>query len=239
MTESPGWAVGLLIAVFAGFIVDWLAVAFHWVKIKPYSKISAIFLLILWTLTAGRGEASLMLGLLILAQGFGLAGDTFLLFSSRWFMWGLGAFMAGNLFYISLLAIRFDSAIQSQMIQELISWRLFLSVAFWGLILVVFYRFIYLAIKRKPHSVIFRTAIQFYAWVLSILVVFSFLTVLSMPQSEGIIWALPVGSALFICSDAILAYNRFVKKVPRGQLWVRITYHTGQFLIALGFLRLF
>ena len=237
MTESPVWAAWLLVAVFAGFVMDWLAVAFNWVKIKPFTKISAILLLILWTLTAGSGKAGLMLVMLILAQGFGLAGDAFLLLSSRWFMWGLGAFLAGNLFYISLLAIRFSSAIQSQTIQESIFWRLFLSLAFWGFMMVVFYRFIYFPIKRKYLSLSFKASVQFYAIILSIMVAFSFLIALSVHQPEGFIWALPIGSALFILSDAILAYNRFVKKVPQGQLWVRITYHTAQFLLAWGFLQ--
>lgn len=238
MIDVPGWVGWLLIAVFAGFFFDWLAVAFHWVKIKPFSKILAITLLILWTITVGNWQAGLMLGLLVLAQLFGLAGDMFLLFSNRWFMWGLGAFLAGNLLYLSLLAVRFSGAVQAQLISGSIKQWLFLSLVIWGFILGVFYLFIYLPIKRKTFSVPFRSAVQFYALILSLLVAFSFLTALSVPQYEGFIWALPVGSALFILSDAILAYNRFIKKVPRGQLWVRITYHSGQFLLAWGFLGL-
>lgn len=239
MIDDPGWPVWLLMAVFAGFLVDWAAIAFHWVKIKPFTKIGAIVLLIFWTLTAGNWQVDLMLGLLILAQGFGLAGDVFLLFSDRWFMWGLGAFLAGNFLYLSLLVIRFRKAVQPQVNSEWVSWRLFLSLGIWGLIVAVFYLLIYSPIKSKANNVAFRTAIQFYALILSILVAFSFLTVLSVPQTEGFIWALPIGSALFIFSDAILAYNRFIKKVLRGQLWVRIAYHSAQFLLAWGFLRLF
>lgn len=43
-----------------------------------------------------------------------------------------------------------------------------------------------------------------------------------------------VGGMLFFLSDTMLAYDRFVKPIPNGRLWVRITYHLGQILIISG-----
>lgn len=239
MIDDPGWSTWLLIAVFAGFVVDWLAIAFHWVKVKPLTKISAILLLILWTLTIGNWQVELMLGLLVLAQLFGLAGDVFLLLHDRWFKCGLGAFLVGNLVYLSLIAVRFSEAVRSRPISGSFIGPLLLSLVVWALILAVFYVVIYLPINRKTISPAFGMAVQIYAWVLGTLVAGSLLLALITPQKSGTIWALPAGSALFIGSDAILAYNRFIKKVPQGQLWVRIAYHSAQFLLAWGFLNTF
>lgn len=138
MIDDPGWSTWLVIAVFTGFVVDWLAIAFHWVKVKPFSKISAIVLLILWTLTVGNWQIELMLGLLVLAQIFGLSGDVFLLLSDRWFIWGLGSFLVGNLVYLSLITVRVYEADGFRLFSGSINWAHFLSLVVWLLILAIF-----------------------------------------------------------------------------------------------------
>jgi uncharacterized membrane protein YhhN len=42
---------------------------------------------------------------------------------------------------------------------------------------------------------------------------------------------------LFLLSDGVIAYNRFVREVSWAHLVVHITYHLGQLLIVLGMLR--
>jgi uncharacterized membrane protein YhhN len=42
------------------------------------------------------------------------------------------------------------------------------------------------------------------------------------------------GAALFLASDAVLAYNRFAKPIPRAQIIILGTYFTAQTLIALS-----
>jgi len=44
-----------------------------------------------------------------------------------------------------------------------------------------------------------------------------------------------LGGLLFLVSDGLLAYNRFARRIKFGQLWVRITYHLGQFGLAIKF----
>ena len=43
-----------------------------------------------------------------------------------------------------------------------------------------------------------------------------------------------IGGLLFLVSDTTLARNRFVARVPHGDLLVHVTYHLAQFLIVLG-----
>jgi uncharacterized membrane protein YhhN len=46
-----------------------------------------------------------------------------------------------------------------------------------------------------------------------------------------------IGATLFLLSDGVIAYNRFVREVSWAHLVVHITYHLGQLLIVLGMLR--
>lgn len=41
-----------------------------------------------------------------------------------------------------------------------------------------------------------------------------------------------VGAILFVTSDAVLGWNRFVESIPRGRLLTHVPYHLGQALIA-------
>jgi uncharacterized membrane protein YhhN len=46
-----------------------------------------------------------------------------------------------------------------------------------------------------------------------------------------------VGAVLFICSDTILALNRFHTEIPNGKRWVMLTYYAAQMMVALSTLR--
>lgn len=47
---------------------------------------------------------------------------------------------------------------------------------------------------------------------------------------------LPIGTVLFVISDAIIAVNKFHKPVPLSGLWIMLTYYAAQAMIALGFI---
>jgi uncharacterized membrane protein YhhN len=46
-----------------------------------------------------------------------------------------------------------------------------------------------------------------------------------------------LGAGLFFCSDAVLAWNRFVRALSWGPLAVIVTYHLGQALLVLSLVR--
>ena len=45
-----------------------------------------------------------------------------------------------------------------------------------------------------------------------------------------------IGATLFLASDALIAYDRFVREVSWGKLVIHVTYHVGQLLIVFGML---
>ena len=64
-----------------------------------------------------------------------------------------------------------------------------------------------------------------------------------MPTALSAVAVLGVGTAadrdrrrgiLFLASDSLIAWERFVRRVPQGPLAVIVTYHLAQALILIG-----
>ncbi len=49
-------------------------------------------------------------------------------------------------------------------------------------------------------------------------------------------WLVALGATVFVASDATLSVDRFVRPIPRADLFVMVTYHVGQALIVAGVL---
>jgi len=221
--------------VFAGFILDWLAVAFDWRKIKPIAKILAMTLVILWTQENISWTFNLLILLLLLAQLFGLIGDILLLLSHRWFLLGLGAFLVGHIFYIGLLIINLVFVVYLS--YNALIYPVVIAAVLWGFALWIVY-----SIFKQEHFISHRhgrvlwVLVELYIWILSGLMFLTFVRFLLQPGLDRTLWLLPAGGVLFLISDTLLAYDRFVSKINRGQLWVHMTYHLAQFCLAGGFL---
>jgi uncharacterized membrane protein YhhN len=43
-----------------------------------------------------------------------------------------------------------------------------------------------------------------------------------------------LGASLFYASDALIAWNRFVRETPHARLTVMVTYHLGQVGLVLS-----
>jgi len=225
--------------VFAVFLLNWLAVGFSWRRVKQITKPLAMILVIFWTLAAASWDVNTLLLLLVMAQIFGLAGDVFLLLQSRWFLPGLGAFLMGHLFYISILGWCLFRGIRIMGFMSQWTGGIILSLGIWAVILTSFYGFVAPKSPRLTMPRALWIPIQVYGWVLSVLVILSMLVVITEP-----IFTLPglflvLGAFLFYISDSLLAYDRFKRKMPKVNVWIMVTYHLAQFSLALGFLACF
>ena len=191
--------------------------------------------IILWTLSLVEWQVGWELTLLILAQSFCLAGDIFLLLPEWGFMVGLAAFLVGHLFYLGLVASIFFAGLESGAIESLSPLLLIVGVIGLGVVIMVFLRVFKPALNAKGSSSKIWLAVQVYAFVLSTMMIATFVLVLAR---SGLTWQsllVPLGGVLFFASDFMLAYDRFVKKNVLLRLLVWISYHLAQICLAIGF----
>ena len=228
----------MAIAVFGSFLLDWLAVGCDWRRIKPLTKVMAMVMVILWTLSFADWTPEGLMMLLILAQIFGLAGDIFLLFSAKWFFAGLGAFLLGHLFYIALVLTNLIASIVNSDLQLLnLILPLIIAVILWAAVLwFVYHKFQRGYFIKRHQGRLLWALVQVYIWILSGMMILTVFRFLIQPDPILQMALLPIGGMLFLLSDTILAYNRFIKPVPHGHLRVHISYHLAQFALAAGFL---
>ena len=154
-------------------------------------------------------------GLLLLALVGSLAGDLFLL-REDWFVPGLASFLVAHLAYIALFARG----------QRWLAWRgaLAATLALGG----AMYALLWQAHLPAP----LRLPVAVYVTVIALMAA----QALSRARERGdrASRAVALGACIFLCSDAILATNRFVAPLPLAQLWVLLTYYGAQLLIACG-----
>lgn len=130
-----------------------------------------------------------------------LLGDVYLMLPTPLFGAGLSAFMFAHLAYIA----SFDAAL---------GWRFF-----WFLVVGGAATSLALRILRAVTDDGIRTAVAVYLGVLSLMVA----SALGAARPLAIL-----GALLFLASDAILAWDRFVQPQPWARLAVMVTYHLGQ-----------
>lgn len=142
-----------------------------------------------------------------------LAGDVFLLGADRWFVPGLAAFLAGHLAYVGgFLAAD--------------TWRWWAAAvaALGGIVLMVTAgRTIVRAAADRSSSL--RLPVAGYVVVICSMGVAA--------AAAGNPWAV-AGAMLFVVSDTILGWNRFVAVARWAPLAVMVTYHLAQVGLVLS-----
>lgn len=208
-----GWVLLGALAVTA--VADWVAVARADGASERFAK--PVFMILLlafaWLLHADEVTQGrwLLLGLLLC-----LAGDVLLLDSDveRRFRLGLTAFLAAHLAYLVAL-VQMPHA-DAQWLGILMVLVVLLLALVGGLLPML---------RRDPAAGGPPTA---YALVLS--------------GFAGYAWftghlLLGIGASLFVLSDALIGFTRFVRDIPHSHVVVMVTYHLAQVLIVVGVLR--
>jgi uncharacterized membrane protein YhhN len=139
--------------------------------------------------------------LLIAALCLGLLGDIYLMLPVDLFIPGLTAFLFGHFAYIA----DFEATI---------GWRLF-----WFVLLIA----VTVPVARRIVGAVsdqgLRVAVVVYLGVITFMAASAF-------ASGQLVGA--AGAALFVISDAVLAWNRFVQPFDWARIAVIVTYHLGQ-----------
>jgi len=204
--------------------LNWTAVWFGWRLLNYVSKAFVIIALLIWLMTSVPGGCNTYLFLAGLI--FSLVGDILLLLSSRYFLFGLIAFLMTHLCYTAGFLIPLPQFSMAVLL------LVFLNFSIWF--------FTYAQVKRwvSTSSAFHRLNKPLICYSLAVwsMVTAALLTVTRtdwIPQSSGLVIS---GALLFLFSDLLLAYDRFKQSFGDARLWKRVSYHLGQLAIIAGVL---
>jgi uncharacterized membrane protein YhhN len=202
-------------------VLDWIAV-YKKIKVMEYIFKPVTMLGILFWIWQSTGFDGSMLWFTI-GVVFCLAGDVFLMLPGDRFIYGLLAFLFGQMSYI----LGFSSQPP--------------YINLWGAALVIFIG-IYIAwlypklagsLKSKSLDKL-RIPVLIYTLVISLMVYSALMTWTRPDWDWQAALAASLGALFFYSSDSILAWDRFVNPISEGRLKTMITYHLGQIGIILG-----
>ncbi len=203
----------LLSVTFAVAVLDWVAVmagskAIEYVA-KPLTMVVLIAAVLQMNPTSDAARVCFVVALV-----FCLVGDVFLMLPDRdrWFVFGLGAFLVGHLAYIPGLVLLGVSGI----------WLLIGVVIVGAFVATIGLRIVDGVRESEPKLVV---PVMAYMVVISLMVASAFGT--------GRVVAI-AGAGLFYSSDAMIAWNGFIKAHRLGPIAIIVTYHVGQILLALS-----
>lgn len=159
---------------------------------------------------------------------FSLLGDLLLIEPERYFLHGLVAFLLAHLGYI----IGFNLP---PMPPSALTFGLAIFVALTVFPLI---RRILLALRASGQRAL-RMPVQAYATVITLMLLSALLTIFRSDWASRAALLAASGAILFVASDVVLAWNKFVQPIPRGKLLNITLYHLGQILLTLGALAQF
>jgi uncharacterized membrane protein YhhN len=141
---------------------------------------------------------------LLAALVFSLLGDVYLMLPANLFVAGLAAFLVGHLAYIDAF-------------HATLGWRVLWSALVLGATAPVGLR-----IVGAAPGMPLRVAVTLYMVVIGVM------------TGSAIAAGLPIavaGALLFMLSDSMIAWNRFVSPFAGARLAIIVTYHVGQALL--------
>ncbi len=206
-----GLAWALLGITAAVAVADWIAVgwAIHWLE---YVSKPGFMLGLILVAVALRPASSAERVFFIVALAMGLVSDVFLMLPRDMFLAGLVAALVEHVAYISGFRTR-DLHLVLLIVAAVIAVA---SVA-------VFLPPIYRAVQAASRSLVLPVLVY----------VAVFVVMVASAGGTGSIIAL-AGALLFFYSDAVLAWNRFVRPLPFGRIVNIVPYHLGEALLVIS-----
>ncbi len=192
-----------LVYCFLSFVAE--PIPFDWaIKILP------IILLLSTCLLAYRQQPNNKLRLFILGLTFCMAGDVFLAVDrERLFVFGLGSFLIGHLFYITALV----PVIKKNLLS--LSALILYGVAMMSTLI--------------PNLNELLIPVVIYMLVLLVMAA----TCITSTRSNLM---LILGGVSFTISDSLIGLDKFYTQIPYAGVWIMITYYLAQYCLTKGFL---
>jgi len=163
--------------------------------------------------------------LLLAAIAGGWLGDLFLMVPDRgesrlWFKSGLVAFLLGHLFYAAAF------------FRESLSGHLTVIAILFSAVFAVYGVVVFLKMKSYLGKLLIPVAVY-----IAVIMVMGISTALCFGSEAAVPAGIAVlGALIFMISDTMNSWNRFVKVIPHERVLTMSTYLTGQFLLVLGYL---
>ena len=202
-----------LTLLFLIFSIVYCALSFfsHPVPLEWAIKILPILLLILVSITQFKKVPDGKLKLFIIGLLFCMGGDIFLAVDrENLFVFGLGSFLIGHLFYISaMLPIAKKNGL--------------------GLFGLIIY-------GAAMMSLLIPNLAALFVPVVIYMLVLLLMTATSMTSTKSNI-ALMIGGISFAVSDSLIGIDKFYSEIPHAGLWIMITYYLAQYSLTYGFLQ--
>jgi alkenylglycerophosphocholine hydrolase len=213
--------VNSLFIVFGLAILDWVIIYKKKANLENWSKPLVMVGLGIWYLAnlANPLFTTSFQVFVLLAIIFSLIGDVFLLSKIDNFVAGLGSFLIAHIFYI--LAMK-PQIMDSSAAAYLVLTAIMLLIAGYAIISKI----IFSLKESRKHKLVIPVII--YGIVLTVMLFLSLRGLYSPIWTGATGTLLAIGGFLFFLSDFLLAWNRFVEKIPNGKIIVRSLYHFGQ-----------
>ena len=196
-------------------LLDWWAVCRDHRRVEMLAK--PLVMVVLAGLAVALGAGGTGVGRWLLAAiALGAVGDVLLLGESEpRFLGGLGAFLLGHLAYVvAFVGLGLDGP-----------WAL-AGAAVVAVDLATAGRRILGAAARQDRAL--GGAVAAYMLVIAAM------TLTAWGTGRPLV---ALGATVFVASDTVLAWDRFLRPWPSSRLVVMVTYHLGQALMVLGALR--
>ena len=205
-------AWGLVVVTLAIAGVDWFAVATQNKRLEYVAKPATMLPLIALAATLDAAVPA-MVGWFIAALVFGLIGDVFLMLErDEFFVFGLGSFLIGHLAYV--VGLTKGPLSGTGLIVGAV--LVFTAIAAIGPTVVTG------ASTRDRRLGVPVTA---YIVTISVMVVLAFGTTVPIAI---------LGALLFLGSDFVIGWSRFVQPFASAKMVTIVTYHLGQLLLVIS-----
>jgi uncharacterized membrane protein YhhN len=191
-------------------LVDWYAVARKDKRIEYVAKPATLLCLIL-VAVALDPEVNAMRSWFVVALALSMVGDVFLMLPGNLFVQGLGSFLLAHLAYIAgFVAGGIDE-------DFLVVATPLIAVAVIAVAVLMYARFLVVRMTGDAHPM--RVPVALYAMVIG--------TMLISAVAATSVVAI-AGAGLFVVSDGLIGYSRFIRMTSWAPLAIIVTYHLGQ-----------
>jgi uncharacterized membrane protein YhhN len=205
---SLAWLFFVIAGIAA--LADWAAVVRREKRWEYIAKPATLLGLILVAVSLDPDVGAMRMWFVV-ALTFSLAGDIFLMLPDDLFLQGLGAFLLAHLAYIGgFVAGGIDE-------DPLIVATPLVAAGVIAVAVVMYARFLVVRMTGDAHPM--RVPVALYATVIGSMLI------AAVASTSPVAIA---GAGLFVLSDGLIGYSRFIRMTSWAPLAIIVTYHLGQ-----------